>query len=68
MEHSAYIDLSDLSEEAKRELMEFYSYLIKKYKLGKGNKSKMPIQKKHFNALSIDTIGYKFNRDEANER
>lgn len=68
MDHSAFIDISNLSEDAKKELMEFYAYLIKKYKLVKGKKSKLPVRKKDFNALSIDTIGYKFNRDEANER
>ena len=68
MDHSAFIEISNLSEEARKELMEFYTYLLKKYKLVKVKRSKMPIRKKDFKALSIDTIGYKFNREEANTR
>jgi hypothetical protein len=34
-----------------------------------GENKKQAVQKRvSFNALAIDTIGYKFNRDEANER
>ncbi|MBO9561571.1 MAG: hypothetical protein J7621_02310 [Niastella sp.] len=36
---------------------------------GEGINKEQPAKKKvTFNALSIDTRGYKFNRDEANER
>ena len=36
---------------------------------GEGITKEQPAKKNvTFNALSIDTIGYKFNRDEANER
>ena len=38
MDHSAFKDISNLSEEARKELMKFFTYLLKKSLLsGKNN-------------------------------
>lgn len=73
MEHSAFLDLNNLSEEAKKELLDFYNYLLFKYKSKKGKESSSDAKRKRFSAFSKDhqivlPDGYKFNREEANER
>ena len=70
MQHSAFLNMESLSEEARRELKTFYEYLLFKY--GKKNKKKKvksknqldeflttPLKKDHFTIL---------NRTERNER
>jgi hypothetical protein len=73
MEHSAFIDLNVLSEEAKRELLDFYNYLLFKYKSKKGKESSSDTKRKRFSQFAKDhqivlPEGFKFNRDEANGR
>lgn len=67
MNYSAYLNLNNLSDEARKELENFIAFLQFKYRKS-GNKEKPRATRKHFNTLSLDTKGYKFNRDEANER
>lgn len=63
METSQYIDMHTLTEEAQNELKKFYDYLVYKYMGEKVKKTE-----KKFEAIQIDTRGYKFNREEANVR
>ena len=68
MESSAFIDFNSLSREARKELQLFYEYLKFKYeKKAKGNHNSRT-QKKRFTAIQLDTLGFEFNREEANER
>ena len=68
MEYSSFIDLNSLSEDARKELESFYEYLIFKYQKIKKRKTKSQYAKPRLSAIQIDTRGFKFNRDEANER
>ena len=68
MGYSSFIDLNALSEEAKKELESFYEYLIFKYKSLKKEKNKSKKENDKFSAIQLDTKGFKFNREEANER
>ena len=68
MDYSSFIDLNSLTEEARKELESFYEYLIFKYKKIKKNKHKNQHDKTRFSAIQLDTKGFKFNREEANER
>ena len=68
MNHAAFIDLNPLTDEAKKELEIFYEYLIFKYKKIKNKKLNVHKVKKNFSAIQLDTKGFKFNREEANER
>lgn len=74
MEYSAYININDLADEAKKELELFYEYLLFKYKQPKQEKKATPGNKverfktfadQHLIDLPAD---YKFSREEANER
>ncbi|RLD52168.1 MAG: hypothetical protein DRJ05_17670 [Bacteroidetes bacterium] len=67
MEYSAFINLNSLTDEAKRELENFYEYLIFKYKRTK-KKEMDAHNNKNFTAIELDTKDFKFNREEANER
>jgi len=68
MDYSAYLNLHQFNDEARKELQDFIDNLFVKYKIKK-DKVKIPRKRvKRFTALSINTKGYKFNRDEANER
>ncbi|MCD4695047.1 MAG: hypothetical protein K8S16_02305 [Bacteroidales bacterium] len=68
MDYTAFIDLNSLTGEAKKELESFYEYLIFKYKKTKKKKLDVHKGKKNFSAIQLDTKGFKFNREEANER
>jgi len=68
MSNTAFIDMNSLTDEAKKELEIFYEYLIFKYKKTKKKKVDFYKGKKNFSAIQLDTIGFKFNREEANER
>ena len=68
MDYNAYIDLNTLSEEAKNELIQYYEYLVFKYKEYSKKKLNQNSKKKKFSAVYIDTTGFKFNREEANAR
>ncbi|MBL7103598.1 MAG: hypothetical protein ISS18_04645 [Bacteroidales bacterium] len=68
MDYTAFIDINSLTEEARKELESFYEYLIFKYKKTKNKKLDVHKDKKNFSAIQLDTKGFKFNREEANER
>jgi len=68
MNHTAFIDLNSLTDDAKKELESFYEYLIFKYKKTKNKKLNAHKVKKNFSAIQLDTKGFIFNREEANER
>ncbi|WP_457569337.1 DUF2281 domain-containing protein [Desulfurobacterium sp.] len=60
------LDLSILPEEAKKELLDFYEYLKKKYKVENNTKDQFfKSLKKHSFSLPQD---YSFNREEIHER
>lgn len=67
MDYSAYLNLDNLSDESRKELENFIAFLRFKHRQS-GNKEKPTTTSRHFNTLSLDTKGYKFNRDEANAR
>jgi hypothetical protein len=67
MDYSSFINLNSLSEEARKELQVFYEYLIYKYSR-RGKKLKKGKENERFSAIELNTVGFKFNRDEANER
>lgn len=67
MEYSAYLNLDKLSDDARKELENFISFLQFKYRKSV-NKNKTGKTRKQFNALNLDTRGFKFDRDEANAR
>ncbi|WP_457626633.1 DUF2281 domain-containing protein [Persephonella sp.] len=56
------IDLEKLPEEARKELLDFYEFLLQKYKK-KENKNG-----KKLSAIKIKTKNFKFSREEAEER
>jgi hypothetical protein len=68
MDHTAYLDLEQFNDEARRELKTFIEFLTFKYgtkqKIGEFSK----FRQKQFKALKLDTTQFKFNREEANER
>jgi hypothetical protein len=69
MDYSHYILLKNLKGNARKELKSFIEYLYFKHKINKDlEKGNSSSDIKQFNAFEIDTMGYKFNRDEANER
>ena len=68
MDYSAYINLNSLTEEARKELESFYEYLVFKYKRKKKKISAIQNSKRKFSAIQLDTKGFIFNREEANER
>jgi len=67
MDYSSFIDLNSLSEEARKELEIFYDYLVFKYNRRK-KKSVKGKRMKKFTSIQLDTKGFRFNREEANER
>lgn len=67
MNHSAFIDLSKLNEEARKELKTFIDFLFFKHNIGTKSK-KQSEKKKRFEAIDLDTKMFRFSRDEANER
>jgi hypothetical protein len=68
MEQSAYLNLQNFNIEARKELKSFIEFLVYKYNIGTTKNMDTDAGKKQFTAISIDTKGFKFNRDEANER
>ena len=68
MESLAYINLRNFNEEARKELKSFIDFLNFKYKTGKEKNNDSGSGGKHFSAISIDTRGFKFDREKANER
>lgn len=70
MEQAAFLNINELSEEAKNELKVFYEYLLFKY--GKKKSNKKPLKDarfKEFLSVSLDTKNLILpGRDERNER
>ena len=56
------IDLEKLPEEARKELLDFYEFLLQKYKKEK-NKNE-----KKLSAIKVKTKNFKFSREEAEKR
>ena len=61
-----YLDLEILPERARKELLDFYEYLLAKYKKDKGEKEKL--KRILSNPVGILPEEYKFDREEAHER
>jgi len=60
-----YLDLEILPEEARKELLDFYKSILKKYKV----KIKFVDDvDKFFDKYSLDLSLFKFNREEIHER
>jgi len=60
------LNMELLPEKAKRELIDFYEFLLKKYGL---KRSDDDIEKEILaDQIQIDTRGWKFNREEIHER
>jgi len=62
------IDLEILPKEVRIELVDFYEYLITKYKKHKKVEKRERLQKILSNPKGILSKGYKFDREEAHER
>jgi len=56
------IDLEKLPEEARKELLDFYEFLLQKYKKKKNE------NEKKLSAIKIKTKNFKFSREEAEKR
>jgi len=61
------LNIEILPEEVKRELFEFYEFLLKKYKI-KEKRIKDLEKEILADQIQIDTKGWKFNREEIYER
>jgi len=61
------IDLEVLPEEARKELIDFYEYLISKYKR-RAKRAKKGLKEILSGPVGILPDNYKFNREEAHER
>ncbi len=73
MEYSSFIDLSSLSEDAKKELESFLEYLVFKYKKKTKRKNGKESNKEQFMKFADKHLielpdNYKFNREELHER
>lgn len=70
MDYTAFINLNSLTDEAKKELENFYEYLIFKYRQKTFQKKKENHQNfSEFLSTPIKSNDFKFlNREERNER
>jgi hypothetical protein len=70
MEQAAFLNINELSEEAKNELKVFYDYLLFKYGKKKSNKkTTQDARFKEFLSISLDTKNLILpGREERNER
>ncbi len=66
MNNQSRIDLEKLPIEARKEVIDFYKLLLKKYK--KDKESRIDDVDVFFNRYNIDLTSFKFDRNEANER
>ena len=61
------IDINVLPEEVKKQLLDFYEYLVNKY-----GKKKLKDKKEFFESVKVHSFklpkDYKFNREELHER
>lgn len=72
IENNSQFILSQLPEQAKDEMNTFLQYLVYKYNISIENKQKQPKENSLIDKFSAFRtglpLGYKFNREEANER
>ena len=73
MDYSAFIDLNSLTDEAKKELKNYYDYLVFKYRKKTKRKINEESKKDQFfrfveNHSYNLAENYKFNREELHER
>ncbi|MCL5672995.1 MAG: DUF2281 domain-containing protein [Deltaproteobacteria bacterium] len=61
------IDLEQLPPEARKEIIDFYKLLLKKYEFKKSN-NKIDDIDIFFKNYNIDLGSFKFDREKANER
>ena len=66
MNNQSRIDLEKLPIEARKEVIDFYKLLLKKYK--KDKERGIDDVDVFFNRYNIDLTSFKFDRNEANER
>ena len=66
MNNQSLIDLEKLPIEARKEVIDFYKILLKKYK--KDKEKGIDDVDVFFNRYNIDLTSFKFDRNEANER
>ncbi len=64
--NQSLIDLEKLPIEARKEVIDFYKLLLKKYK--KDKESGIDDVDVFFNRYNVDLTSFKFDRNEANER
>jgi hypothetical protein len=67
------IDIHILPQKAQNELIDFYQFLVQRYASGKRKKHTHNFNNQKrissfFDQYSIDLTGFKFNRDDLNER
>ena len=67
VEDQKYLDLEALPEEARKELMDFYEFLISKHKR-KEAQTEERLKELFSNPVGILPDNYHFDRDEAHER
>ena len=63
--NTQYIDLSNLPENVRQELIDFYSFLVSKYMVKTNKEAFLNSIKKHVFDLPSD---YSFDRESANDR
>lgn len=73
MDYSAFIDLSMLNDDAKKELEIFYKYLLFKYREKRQDDESKKQKTERLKSFADENLiylpkDYKFNRQEANER
>jgi hypothetical protein len=66
MNNQSLINLDKLPIEARKEVVDFYKLLLKKYK--KDKERGIDDVDVFFNRYNIDLTSFKFDRNEANER
>jgi hypothetical protein len=66
MNNQSLINLDKLPIEARKEVIDFYKLLLKKYK--KDKERGIDDVDVFFNRYNIDLTSFKFDRNEANER
>ena len=69
MEQSTYLNISQLSDEARRELKAFYHFLLYKYQNSGKNEMKGKSRFDDFLSTPLEVKNFEsFNREERNER
>jgi len=60
------LDLDILPDEAKKEIKDFYEFLVKKYKIQ--TKKELDEVDRFFNKYNLDLSSFKFDREKIHER